>query len=25
VLYILMLGSVLFGRWRLGAWQKIRL
>jgi MATE family multidrug resistance protein len=25
VLYIMMLGSVLFGRWRLGAWQRIRL
>jgi MATE family multidrug resistance protein len=25
VLYILMLGSVLLGRWRLGVWQKIHL
>jgi multidrug resistance protein, MATE family len=25
IVYILLLGSVLFGRWRLGVWQKIRL
>jgi MATE family multidrug resistance protein len=25
IVYVLLLGSVLFGRWRLGVWQKIRL
>jgi MATE family multidrug resistance protein len=25
IIYVLLLGSVLFGRWRLGVWQKIRL
>ncbi|MGC1459374.1 MAG: MATE family efflux transporter [Steroidobacteraceae bacterium] len=25
IIYILLLGSTLFGRWRLGAWQQIRL
>jgi multidrug resistance protein, MATE family len=25
IIYILLLGMVLFGRWRLGVWQKIRL
>jgi MATE family multidrug resistance protein len=25
ILYVLVLGSVLFARWRLGVWQKIRL
>jgi MATE family multidrug resistance protein len=25
IVYVLLLGSVLFGRWRLGRWQKLRL
>ena len=25
IIYVLLLGSVLFGRWRLGVWQKIRI
>ncbi|HEV2700942.1 MAG TPA: MATE family efflux transporter [Steroidobacteraceae bacterium] len=25
IVYVLLLGSVLFGRWRLGVWQRIRL
>jgi MATE family multidrug resistance protein len=25
IVYVLLLGSVLFGRWRLGVWQKIRI
>jgi MATE family multidrug resistance protein len=25
IVYILLLGAALFGRWRLGVWQKIRL